>query len=160
MHKQIRHILLLTTILLGFLPAKANDIINKYVAKIDAEKQRIDLLDLAEDNTVTLKSALQTEQATSTYLVLPGKITTTILASHLSTDAQKIDQLIRVYENLKRVRASNVHFYTQFRPIFRLIQKVQTVDDSARLESILRSNVQASLNLIAFYIDKPVAKKS
>jgi hypothetical protein len=159
MHKQIRHILLLTTILLGFLPAKANDIINKYVAKIDAEKQRIDLLDLAEDNTVTLKSALQTEQATSTYLVLPGKITTTILASHLSTDAQKIDQLIRVYENLKRVRVSNVHFYTQFRPIFRLIQKVQTVDDSARLESILRSNVQASLNLIAFYIDKPVAKK-
>ena len=39
MHKQIRHILLLTTILLGFLPAKANDIINNYLAKIDAEKQ-------------------------------------------------------------------------------------------------------------------------
>jgi len=146
-------------LLFVFAPTQANEVIDKYVGKIATEKRRIDLFDGTEDQYVVLKSGLQSQQATATYLTIPGEIVESILSNTSSTNSQKIDQLIRVNEILKDVNAKNVHFYTQFSPIFYLIQKVQTVEDDARLESVLRSNVFASLNLIAFYIDRPVAER-
>ena len=142
----------------SFVPVSANEIITKYINKIETQKRRIDLFDGTEDQYVQLKSKLQSQQATATYFTAPLDIVRAITTSGLSSDALKIDQLIRVNEILKEVNSKNVHFYTQFSPIFHLIKKVQTVDDDSRLESVLRSNVYASLNLIAFYIDRPVAE--
>lgn len=158
MSKSYIRIILIVIAAVGFLPSKANEIIEKYKVKIDTEKRRIDMFDGSEDQYVVLKSGLQSQQATATYLTIPQEIVDAIVANTKSTEAQKIDQLIRVNEILKDVTSKNVHFYTQFSPIFYLIKKVQTVKDDNRLESILRSNVYASLNLIAFYIDRPIAE--
>lgn len=154
----IRFILLCVSAV-SFVPARANEIIAKYVNNIETEKRRIDLFDGTEDQYVQLKSKLQSEQATTTYFTAPLDIVRAITNNGLCSDALKIDQLIRVNEILKEVNNKNVHFYTRFSPIFYLIKKVQTVEDDKRLESVLRSNVFASLNLIAFYIDRPVAEE-
>ncbi len=159
MNKSTIRFILLCLMVVLLLPASANEIIAKYVIKIDAEKRRIDLLDGTQDEYVTLKSNLQSEQATATYFGAPLQIVQGIKHNGQSTDALKIDQLKRVHEILKKVNSNNVHFYTQVSPIFYLINKVQTVYDNQRLESILRSNVYASLNLIAFYIDKPISEQ-
>ncbi len=154
----IRFILLCVSAV-SFVPARANEIIAKYVNNIETEKRRIDLFDGTEDQYVQLKSKLQSEQATTTYFTAPLDIVRAITNNGLCSDALKIDQLIRVNEILKEVNNKNVHFYTRFSPIFYLIKKVQTVEDDKRLESVLRSNVFASLNLIAFYIDRSVAEE-
>lgn len=139
--------------------ASANDVLDKYITKINQEQSRIDALDGSIDTMVSLKSRLQSIQATHTYITLPDEIVSTILADGVSPDNQRIERLVRVYDLLRAVSSKNVHFFTQVRPVFALIQKVQTVEDNNRLASILRSNVYASLNLIAFYIDKPVAER-
>lgn len=139
--------------------AEANEALIKYVDKIEKEQRRIDLFDGDEDQQVILKSALQSKHATATYITSTREIVEAILSNEANTDAQKISQLARVFDLLKDVSSTNVHFYTQFSLVFNLIKKVQTVKDDVRLESILRSNVHASLNLIAFYIDRPAAER-
>jgi len=138
--------------------AHANSIVDKYTERIATEQHRIDLLDGTEDRHVRLKSDIQSSQATGTYLTASQRITDKILSNGLLPDVQKGDQLKRVYELLKSVTSKNVHFYTQFSPVFNLIEKVQTIEDSKRLQSILKSNVYASLNLIAFFVDNPAAE--
>jgi len=138
--------------------AHANSIVDKYTERIATEQHRIDLLDGTEDRHVRLKSDIQSSQATGTYLTASQRITDKILSNGLLPDVQKGDQLKRVYELLKSVTSKNVHFYTQFSPVFNLIEKVQTIEDSKRLQSILKSNVYASLNLIAFLVDNPAAE--
>lgn len=138
--------------------AHANSIVDKYTERIATEQHRIDLLDGTEDRHVRLKSEIQSSQATGTYLTASQRITDKILSNGLLPDVQKGDQLKRVYELLKSVTSKNVHFYTQFSPVFNLIEKVQTIEDSKRLQSILKSNVYASLNLIAFFVDNPAAE--
>ncbi|PCJ67227.1 MAG: hypothetical protein COA58_02615 [Bacteroidetes bacterium] len=152
-------ILALTVIgIVSSLPVLANDIVDKFVDRIGREQTRIDLLDGNEDQFVRLKSDLQGDQATATYLTDTKEIVDVILADGLLSDAMKIDQLTRVLNILRDVDQKNVHFYTQFKPIIDLITKVQQVKDVNRLNSILKSNVRASLNLMAFYVDKPVAE--
>ncbi|MGB0850763.1 MAG: hypothetical protein ACPGTP_05920, partial [Bacteroidia bacterium] len=148
---------------LGFLLVSStlcygNDIIDKFVSEIEKEQSRIDLIDGSEDQFVSLKSVIQSEQATFTYLTSPTEIVEKILEKDGVTDFIKIDQLKRIQGILKKVSLENVHFYTQFKPIFDLIHKVQRVEDDKRLHSILKSNVFASLNIIAFYIDNSVAE--
>ena len=138
--------------------AHANSIVDKYTERIATEQHRIDLLDGTEDRYVRLKSDIQSSQATATYIVASQRITDKILSNGLLPDVQKGDQLKRVYELLKDVNSKNVHFYTQFSPVFNLIEKVQTIEDSKRLQSILKSNVYASLNLIAFFVDNSAAE--
>ncbi|MFT6112882.1 MAG: hypothetical protein ACJAXV_001673, partial [Bacteroidia bacterium] len=138
--------------------AHANSIVDKYTERIATEQHRIDLLDGTEDRYVRLKSDIQSSQATATYIVASQRITDKILSNGLLPDVQKGDQLKRVYELLKDVNSKNVHFYTQFSPVFNLIEKVQTIEDSKRLQSILKSNVYASLNLIAFFVDNLAAE--
>jgi hypothetical protein len=133
----------------------ASVVVNKKVEQIKLEIQRIDLIDGKEDQFVFLKSDLQSEYATQTYLVSSAGIVEKILENIASTDVQKVDQLNRTLAVLKDVSAKNVHFYTRVKPIFDLIHKVQLVDDVTQLNAILKSNVFASLNLIAFYIDMP-----
>jgi hypothetical protein len=138
--------------------AHANSIVDNYTERIATEQHRIDLLDGTIDRQVRLKSDIQSSQATGTYLTASQRITDKILSNGLLPDVQKGDQLKRVYELLKSVTSKNVHFYTQFSPVFNLIEKVQTIEDSKRLQSILKSNVYASLNLIAFFVDNPAAE--
>jgi hypothetical protein len=140
------------------LAASANGVVDKYVERVAQEAKRIDLIDGAEDGYVSLKSGLQSAQATSTYLTTTQSIVDKILADGLSSDIQKTEQRRRVLDLMQDVTPKNVHFYTQFKPIFDLIAKVQDVEDVNRLNAILKSNVYAGLNLIAFYIDKPVAE--
>ena len=132
--------------------------VEKFTERIASEQRRIDLLDGSEDSYVSLKSELQSTQATSVYLLSSQRIVDKILSDGLLPDVQKVAQLERVYELLKRVSSSNVHFYTQSSPVFNLIEKVQTIKDVKRLQAILKSNVYASLNLIAFFVDNPAAE--
>lgn len=158
MNKILHYIGLTIIFTLCSLPSFANDIINGYVEKINKERKRIDLIDRTEDQYVRLTSDLQSDQATQTYLTSTSEIVDRILTNLSLSDAMKIDQLRRVEQILRDVDTRNVHFYTQFKPILDLIQKVQQVKQTDRLNAILRSNVYASLNLIAFYIDEPVAE--
>ena len=144
--------------LLSFLPSSANDVIDKYLERIALQQQRIDLIDGAEDQFIRLKSDLQSSHATATYITSTNRIIETLLNDALLPDVQKVDQLKKLQDLLKGVNPRNIHFYTQFKPVFELIQKVQKIDDTQRLNSILKSNVFASLNLIAFYVEKPVAE--
>ncbi|MDC1395473.1 hypothetical protein N8368_03085 [Bacteroidia bacterium] len=144
--------------LLCYLPSSANDVVDKYLERIALQQQRIDLIDGTEDQFVRLKSDLQSNQATATYLTATKRIVENLLNDALLPDVQKVDQLKKVQDILKGVNPRNIHFYTQFKPIFELIEKVQKIDDTQRLNSILKSNVFASLNLIAFYVEKPVAE--
>ncbi|MEY2925473.1 MAG: hypothetical protein RLZZ337_2023, partial [Bacteroidota bacterium] len=136
----------------------ANEIIEKYITQISVEQQRIDAYDGSVDEKVSLKTDIQTQNATETYLTTIDAIVNQIVMDYASSDATKIDQLRRIVSLLEEVNSKNVHYYTNFRPIFKLIERVQQVTDVNRLESILKTNVFGSLNLIAFYIDKPVAE--
>ncbi|MFB1013873.1 MAG: hypothetical protein QMC68_08980, partial [Bacteroidia bacterium] len=127
------------------LAARANGVVDKYVERVAQEAKRIDLIDGAEDGYISLKSGLQSAQATSTYLTTTQSIVDKILADGLSSDIQKTEQLRRVLDLMQDVTPKNVHFYTQFKPIFDLIAKVQDVEDVNRLNAILKSNVYAGL---------------
>jgi hypothetical protein len=149
----------LAMVWIGMLPvATASTVVDKIKERIVLEQARIDQLDGIEDQYVRLKSDLQSQHATETYLRASQKIIENITNNVMLADIQKVDQLNRILSILKDVNAKNVHFYTQFKPILDLILKVQEVQDENRLHSILKSNVFASLNLIAFYVDKTVAE--
>lgn len=158
MSKRIRVCVLTLIGLVAISPAFGNEIIQKYLNKIDQQKTRIDLLDGVEDTYVTLKSEVQSSKATETYLTKTEEIVRRVTNNGELSDALKIDQLRRVEEILKKINSSNVHFYTQFEPTISLIRKVQTIRNVSRLKSVLHSNVFSSLNLIAFYIEQPVAE--
>lgn len=136
----------------------ANDIIAKYELQIADRQQEIDLYDGVKDEKVNLKTDIQTQYASETYFLSVNRIVNKVANDYLASDASKIDQLRRILAILDDVTPNNVHFYSNFRPIFTLIERVQEVEDVHRLESILKTNVFSSLNLIAFYIDKPVAE--
>lgn len=151
-------ILLASVFAMATSSVEANTIVSDYQQKIRAEQDRIDLIDGIQDQIIGLKSPLQTRQATETYLNAPTRIATNIVVDPQLPDIQKIDQLRRVHQLLQEVNERNVHFYTKFSSVFHLIEKVQRVNDVARLESVLKNNVHTALNLIAFYIEKPVAR--
>ena len=158
MRKYITTVLLVVGFVLHVSTVFANDIVAKYASQIGEQQVRIDLIDGIEDQKIRLKSNLQTEQATETYIHSVNRIVEQVLNNHLAPSAQRIDQLIRVLKLTKEVNSNNVHFYTKFSSIFSLIEKVQQINDASRLESVLKSNVFSSLNLIAFYIDKEAAE--
>ncbi len=158
MSNSIRTSLVLLAIACLNIRANANDIINNYKAKIEAEQSRIDLFDGTKDSFIALKSGIQSRQATEAYIISVNQIVTSIISNSNVTNDQKIDQLKRVNQILKKVSSKNYHFYTKYSSIFNLIKKVQEIRDINRLKSILKNNIYNSLNLIAFYIDKPVAE--
>jgi len=153
-------LIVLTLLISGlFINSFANEIVAKYATKISDEQGRIDQLDGITDQKVSLKTDLQSAQATETYILSVHRIVNKVVNNFRLTDATRIDQLRRVLNLLEQVNASNVHFYTNSAPVFKLIERVQDIDDVNRLESILKSNVFSSLNLIAFYLDKSVAER-
>ena len=150
----------LALLIVGFVTfSNANEIVAKYATKINEEQSRIDQLDGLTDQKVSLKTDLQSAQATETYILSVHRIVNKVVNNFRLSDATRIDQLRRILNLLEQVNGNNVHFYTNFSPVFKLIERVQDVDDANRLESILKSNVFSSLNLIAFYIDKPAAEQ-
>ncbi|MBT8326338.1 MAG: hypothetical protein KJP21_01360, partial [Bacteroidia bacterium] len=138
MSKHFITALLMVGFIFGYSSVLANDIVTKYANQIEEQQQRIDLIDGIEDQNIRLKSNLQTQQATETYIHSVDRIVEQVLNNHLSPSSQRIDQLIRVLKLTKEVNSSNVHFYTKFSSIFSLIEKVQQIDDASRLESVLR----------------------
>lgn len=134
-----------------------NEEIGRLTAEIKLEQLRIDLIDESEDLVVLLKSEIQSQQATEVYINQCNAITERIVNSTLDAN-QKIKQLNCILDILRQIDEKNVHFYTRFGSIFTIIRKVQTTRDDKRLEDILKSNVFSSLNLIPFYVDRPVAE--
>lgn len=157
MQNRILNVLFLLILSCLVQAATDNEEIGLYANQIKAEQSRIDRFDGNEDQTVTLKSEVQTAQATEVYITSCNKIIERIINSTLLSH-QKIKQLQQMLDILRDVEEKNVHFYTRFGSIFSIIRKVQTTRDDKKLEDILKSNVYSSLNLIPFYADRPVAE--
>ena len=132
--------------------------IDELIESIKKEQARIDQLDKKQDGLVTLKSEIQTEQATEIYLNLSEKIVGNIVRNVLLPIDLKISQLKIIKGILNKVGSKNIHFYTQFSPSFNLILKIQEINDSNRLKNILNSNIITSLNCIPFYINLDICK--
>ena len=80
MNKRITHIALMMLCQCAFyLTTTASVVVDKKVEQIKLEIQRIDLIDGKEDQLVFLKSDLQSEYATQTYLVSSAGIVEKIL---------------------------------------------------------------------------------
>jgi hypothetical protein len=136
----------------------ANEQIKELVQSIKKEQQRIDQLDKEIDGFVTLKSNIQSKQATYIYLNLSRKIVTNISQeSSLSID-QKINQLKTIEKILNSVGSKNIHLYTQFSPRLEHIIKIQEINNTQRLKSILNSNIITSLKCIPFFIDYSISQ--
>lgn len=129
-----------------------------YKAQIDLEISRIDGLDGAINDTVTLISELQTSQATEVYLRVPHEITNRILAS-TQDKLSKENQLLCLLNILKNVDENNVHFYGAIGAIFRSVKKVQSKTPDKEVLQYLNSNVRASLQLIPFFINRSFAEE-
>ena len=136
----------------------ASDQIDELIESIKKEQARIDQLDKQQDGLVTLKSEIQTEQATEIYLNLSEKIVGNIVRNVMLPIDLKISQLKIIKGILNKVGSKNIHFYTQFSPSFNLILKIQEINDSNRLKNILNSNIITSLNCIPFYINLDICK--
>lgn len=126
--------------------------LNDLLASIKIEQTRIDLLDQTKDNSVTLKSNIQSRQATQIYLINSQKITENVVKNYTLSVPSKLDQLTLIENILKSVNGKNIHFYTQYSPTFDLILKIQNITAIERLTNILRNNVVSSLKCIPFFI--------
>ena len=115
--------------------------LNDMLASIKIEQTRIDLLDQTKDNSVTLKSNIQSRQATQIYLINSQKITENVVKNYTLSVPSKLDQLTLIENILKSVNGKNIHFYTQYSPTFDLILKIQNITAIERLTNILRNNV-------------------
>ncbi len=133
------------------------DVIGDKASEVKHEQERLDRIDGALDGIVSLKSNIQSEEASAIYLE-EGNIILERIVNSGQPSRNKLRQLNRLIEVYREVNEKNVHFYTRYGSIFKLMRKVQTVRDPKKLEEILKSNVFSSLNLIPFYIDKSVAE--
>lgn len=141
----------------GELRASAqNEEIGRLSTQIKFEQDRIDAIDGALDLKVSLRSDLQSTQATNVYLEQSNKILERVVNSTLK-DFQKTTQLETLLALLSDVNDKNIHYYTRYTSIFNIIRKVQSTRDDSKLLDILNSNIYSSLQLIPFYIERPVA---
>jgi hypothetical protein len=131
----------------------ASDQVKELIESIKNEQQRIDQLDKKLDGLITLKSDIQSGQATYVYLELSRKIVENITQNFSLSVDQKINQLKTIESILNSVGSKNIHFYTQFSPSLELVLKIQEINDTRRLKNILNSNVVTSLDCIPFFID-------
>lgn len=135
------------------LSSVASDQVKELIESIKNEQQRIDQLDKKLDGLITLKSDIQSGQATYVYLELSRKIVENITQNFSLSVDQKINQLKTIESILNSVGSKNIHFYTQFSPSLELVLKIQEINDTRRLKNILNSNVVTSLDCIPFFID-------
>tara|TARA_Y100000385_G_scaffold229797_1_gene241304 strand:- start:7207 stop:9213 length:2007 start_codon:yes stop_codon:yes gene_type:complete len=131
----------------------ASDQVKELIESIKNEQQRIDQLDKKLDGLITLKSDIQSGQATYVYLELSRKIVENITRNFSLSVDQKINQLKTIESILNSVGSKNIHFYTQFSPSLELVLKIQEINDTRRMINILNSNVVTSLDCIPFFID-------
>ena len=123
MNKYLSHILI-CIISISSQSLSANEKITELVESISKEQIRIDKLDKIQDRTVTLKSEIQSKQATDIYLNLSEKIVSNITVNVMLSDDLKISQLKIIQQILTDVGSKNIHLYTQFSPDFNLIIKI------------------------------------
>lgn len=142
-----------TILLITSLSSVASDQVKELIESIKNEQQRIDQLDKKLDGLITLKSDIQSGQATYVYLELSRKIVENITRNFSLSVDQKINQLKTIESILNSVGSKNIHFYTQFSPSLELVLKIQEINDTRRLKNILNSNVVTSLDCIPFFID-------
>lgn len=140
-------------LLITSLSSVASDQVKELIESIKNEQQRIDQLDKKLDGLITLKSDIQSGQATYVYLELSRKIVENITQNFSLSVDQKINQLKTIESILNSVGSKNIHFYTQFSPSLELVLKIQEINDTRRLKNILNSNVVTSLDCIPFFID-------
>jgi hypothetical protein len=140
-------------LLITSLSSVASDQVKELIESIKNEQQRIDQLDKKLDGLITLKSDIQSGQATYVYLELSRKIVENITQNFSLSVDQKINQLKTIESILNSVGSKNIHFYTQFSPSLELVLKIQEINDTRRLKNILNSNVVTSLDCISFFID-------
>ena len=152
MNKYLSHILI-CLISVYSQSLRANEKINELVQSISKEQIRIDKLDKIQDQAVTLKSEIQSKQATDIYLNLSEKIVSNIILNVMLSNDLKISQLKIVKEILTDVGSKNIHLYTQFSPTFNLIIKIQKIKNTGRLKNILNSNIITSLNCLPFFVN-------
>lgn len=131
------------------------DMMLDYILK---EQQRIDLIDGAQDDQVTLKSAIQSKLATEVYVEMVNAIVSIVSISTVS-DVLKVAQLDRVLYVLRQVSPQNVHFFSNAKGVFELILKVQKGESKQKTIASLKSNVKSALNLIPFYINENYTEK-
>ena len=136
----------------------ANDQVKELIESIKNEQQRIDQLDKKSDGLITLKSDIQSGQATYVYLKLSRKIVENITQNFSLSINQKINQLNTIESILNSVGSKNIHLYTQFSPSLELVLKIQEINDTRRLKNILNSNVVTSLDCIPFFIDYKISQ--
>ena len=140
-------------LLITSLSSVASDQVKELIESIKNEQQIIDQLDKKLDGLITLKSDIQSGQATYVYLELSRKIVENITQNFSLSVDQKINQLKTIESILNSVGSKNIHFYTQFSPSLELVLKIQEINDTRRLKNILNSNVVTSLDCIPFFID-------
>ena len=92
MNKYLSHILI-CIISISSQSLRANEKITELVGSISKEQIRIDKLDKIQDRVVTLKSEIQSKQATDIYLNLSEKIVSNITMNVMLSDDLKISQL-------------------------------------------------------------------
>ena len=80
----------------------ASDQVNELIKSIKNEQQRIDQLDKNIDGSVTLKSDIQSRQATYVYLELSRDIVVNIAQDFSLSIDQKINQLKTIENNLNK----------------------------------------------------------
>ena len=85
MNKYLSHILI-CIISISSQSLRANEKITELVESISKEQIRIDKLDKIQDRTVTLKSEVQSKQATDIYLNLSEKIVSNITMNVMLSD--------------------------------------------------------------------------
>ena len=119
----------------------ANDQVKELIESIKNEQQRIDQLDKKSDGLITLKSDIQSGQATYVYLKLSRKIVENITQNFSLSINQKINQLNTIESILNSVGSKNIHLYTQFSPSLELVLKIQEINDTRRLKNILNRNI-------------------
>ncbi len=153
----IRGIAICCLLLSCFQAYALDDIVVKANMAVDVEQKRIDGYDDSTDGSVKLLSALQTEQATETYLTIVDRIQQNIINNpnySVLTQKGRLNDLTRM---LQKVDAGNYHLYTTFRPFFNLIIRIQEIPVENRIKAILKSDMRTTLNVIPFFDDKPYA---
>ena len=140
MNKYLSHILI-CIISISSQSLRANEKITELVESISKEQIRIDKLDKIQDRAVTLKSEIQSKQATDIYLNLSEKIVSNITMNVMLSDDLKVSQLKIIQQILTDVGSKNIHLYTQFSPDFNLIIKIQEINNPSRLKNIINSKI-------------------
>jgi hypothetical protein len=136
----------------------ANDLLKNASVRLLKERERIDLLDGVKDQKVSLGSDLQTQEATEVYLEITENIELAVFNNVFSPGTEKLEQLNKLLEMLENVEAKNINFYAELAGSFKLIRKIQEVENDARLLALLKNDVPSALTIIPFYLHKRPAQ--